>query len=338
MVPKITYRWVLGLMSSVMLLAIILSACQLPASQTPTVTSDQVEQQTQGAQTLEADLTSEAELAVPATQTAAALGPTQTQPATATQAEAKPPTFTPTEPSAAESTPTAEPSTATAIPATATPTTAAPTATPTLAVATLSAISDTNCRQGPGGNYIWISGLLAGKTAAVFGKDSSETWWYIERPGGKVDEYCWVWGDTTQVDIDVDLLPVIPPYPPQLDPAVSQWYFTIDAVNIHTCTVPTAFIMLDNLGQTTFQSARVETRNVSTNKVLDDTSSNAPFTSSDRDCFGGFSAFPPGEFAYVLGGLSSSLTGDMIVANVTLCKDDNLKGPCYYDSVTFVMP
>lgn len=342
MLPQKNKRWFISLVAAVLLLALTLSACQLPASQTPTVTLSQEEMLTQGAETVVAELTLQAELAIPATQTAAAEGPAATAAGpTPTSVEAKPPTLTPTTaaPAAtAAATATAVPATQTSAPPTATPTSPEPTATPTLAVATLTALRDTNCRQGPGGNYEWISGLRSGRTAAVFGQDSSGTWWYIQRPAGKPDEYCWVWGETTEIDVEADVLPVVPPYPPQLSPATSQWYYTIDAVNIHNCGVPTAFLMVQNSGFTTLASSRVEIRNVSTGEILDDAISNTPYTSLDRDCDGGFAVLPPNQTGYVRGQMGGVLSGDVLVANVTLCKGANLTEPCYFATITFVMP
>ncbi|MFN2197705.1 MAG: hypothetical protein ACK2UW_16415 [Anaerolineales bacterium] len=335
-------RWIISLAAAVLLLALTLSACQLPASDTPTETVSEQEMLTQGAETVAVELTMQAELAIPATQTASAGGSAATSAGPSpTSVEAKPPTLTPTVPApaaTAAATDTPVPATATTAPPTASPTPPEPTATPTLAVATLTALRDTNCRQGPGGNFTWISGLRAGKTAAVFGQDSSGTWWYIQRPAGKADEYCWVWGETTEVDVDADLLPVVPPYPPQLSPVTSQWYYTIDAVNVHNCGVPTAFLMIQNSGFTTLASSRVEIRNASTGDILDDTISNTPYTSLDRDCEGGFAVLPPDQTGFVRGRLGGVLSGDVLVANVSLCKEANLTGPCYFSSVTFVMP
>lgn len=342
-----------ALIAGFLLLALILSACQMPASESPTPTPGEPEAQTQAAQTQAAELTLQAELAVPATQTAAAGGQTQ-----APDQPDKPPTFTPTQagpaaPSATAqpavtSTPTTPPAatatqappqaTATQVPSTATTTPATPTATPTLAVDTITAVTDTNCRQGPGGSYEVISGLRAGRTSEVYGRDTGGNWWFIHRPGGKANEYCWVWADTTEVSGDEDALPVIPPYPAQLSPAASQWYFNVAAVNIHNCTVPTAFIMVQNAGFVAFESARVEIFNVSSQQVLDDNISNQPFVSQDRDCSGGFDVLSQDVVAYVRGGLSGALSGELIAANVTLCREDNLGGTCYFESVSLIIP
>jgi hypothetical protein len=327
---------------TLIVLVFVLTACQMPASQ-PAPTEDTSPLLTQGALTVEADLTTQADMALPALQTQAALAPSPTSPkpvvptTTPTQQGLPGPTQPPMEATAtqapAEVTATQVPPTATV-----TATSAIPTATPTLVVALLTAEIDTNCRQGPGASFEIISGLRAGKTAEVYGRDASDEWYFIQRPGGKADEYCWVWSDTTTVAGDDDVLPVIPPYPVQLNPVSLQWYFTIGAVNIHTCNVPTVFVMLQNTGFTQFESAQVNTWDATTGTALGSYFSNAPFTSFDKDCTGGFNVFPQNEMAFVRGPLANNLSGHLISASVTLCKEENLSGKCYFEAITFTMP
>lgn len=325
--------WTLAVL---IIFSMLVSACQLPASETPTPVSEEA-LLTQGAETVAADLTSQAVLAIPATQTQVAAGPTATGGLpSATSQPPQPPTST--QPPQATATQAPPQASATTAPPTATDTPLTPTATATLAVATITAEIDTNCRQGPWGSTEVISGLRAGKTAAVFGKDATETWWYIQRPGGKVNEYCWVWGDTTQVDVDPDLLPVIPPIPVQLSPASSQWYYSVAGVNIHPCNVPMAFIGVHNAGFKSFQSARVTSYDATTGLMLDDSSSNSPFTSSDRDCGGGFNVLSQNVSGYVRSPLTTGLTGHMIGVGVTLCEQPNLGGKCFYEMFAFTAP
>lgn len=345
-------RWNRGLIFVLLLFALSLSACQMPASESPTPTPGEAEAQTQAAQTMVAELTLQAEMAIPATQTVAAGQPTQAPVEPGPDQPEKPPTFTPTSPAVEEPAATAtqppaeEPSatpapptaTATEAPPTATATPSEPTPTPTLAVDTITAVIDTNCRQGPGGNFQVISGLRAGRTAEVYGRDFAGNWWFIQRPGGKANEYCWVWAETTEVSGDDEALPVIPPYPAQLSPAASQWYFNLLAVNIHNCAVPTAFIMVQNTGFVEFESARVEIFNISTQQLLDDNVSNQPFVSSDRDCSGGFDVLSQNVTGFVRGQLSGGLSGEVIAASVTLCREENLEGTCYFDTVSLVVP
>lgn len=125
--------------------------------------------------------------------------------------------------------PTTPPPTATEIPATVTPfptptatsTPAGPTNTP-LPTATLIADlsseaviwadANTNCRLGPSRVYKVDGYLLVNDESTVYGRDDDEEWWYIANPT-KDDKYCWVWDETTNVEGNVDSLPVITPSP-----------------------------------------------------------------------------------------------------------------------------
>jgi hypothetical protein len=44
--------------------------------------------------------------------------------------------------------------------------------------------------------------------STVHGRDDDENWWYIANPTND-DKYCWVWTKTTNVEGEVDSLPVI---------------------------------------------------------------------------------------------------------------------------------
>lgn len=102
-----------------------------------------------------------------------------------------------------------------------------PTATPTPAGPMITAISDTNCRRGPGGGYsLQNGGLHPGDRVPVKGRISTSTWWLIQDPDD-ASKTCWVWSQTTSVEGDVNSIPVIalPPTPkPTAEPT-----FTVDA-------------------------------------------------------------------------------------------------------------
>ena len=81
--------------------------------------------------------------------------------------------------------------------------------------ASISVSLDTNCRKGPSGDYQKLGYLLPGQTAAVIGRNSTSTWWYIENPK-KPGQYCWVWGEYATLHGDISALPVTTPPPPPL--------------------------------------------------------------------------------------------------------------------------
>lgn len=71
--------------------------------------------------------------------------------------------------------------------ATFTPTT---TMTPTPA-AQVFMTGDTNCREGPGTHYGFVTLLKAGQTAEVVGRDRSGYYWVVNNPNG--EGRCWIW-------------------------------------------------------------------------------------------------------------------------------------------------
>jgi len=81
--------------------------------------------------------------------------------------------------------------------------------------ASISVSLDTNCRKGPSGDYQKLGYLLPGQTAAVIGRNSTSTWWYIENPK-KPGQYCWVWGEYATLHGDISALPVTTPPPPPI--------------------------------------------------------------------------------------------------------------------------
>lgn len=71
----------------------------------------------------------------------------------------------------------------------------------------ISAIYDTNCRQGPDENFDVVGGLRVGETSKVYGMLPYGAWWYIENPGKTDPKYCWVWGETTKVEGSTEAVP-----------------------------------------------------------------------------------------------------------------------------------
>jgi hypothetical protein len=86
------------------------------------------------------------------------------------------------------------------------------TLTPESTLPTISASVNTNCRYGPDRVFPVLGYLLTDQTSEVHGKDPYGYWWYIENPE-KPGEYCWVWGETTQVEGDTSDVPIKEPPP-----------------------------------------------------------------------------------------------------------------------------
>jgi hypothetical protein len=83
-----------------------------------------------------------------------------------------------------------------------------PTVAQTAAHPEIVANANTNCRQGPGTNYLVDGYLMAGASSEVYGRTTNYGWWYIKNPTAK-SEYCWVWGGSTEVDGEVSTVPVV---------------------------------------------------------------------------------------------------------------------------------
>lgn len=102
----------------------------------------------------------------------------------------------------------------------------------------ISAIYDTNCRQGPDENFEIVGALRVGDTSEVFGMLPYGAWWYIKNPGKDSPAYCWVWGETTKVDGSTASVEEIsaPPTPYLSKPKVSA-SVSISPATSSTCPV-----------------------------------------------------------------------------------------------------
>jgi|WetSurMetagenome_2_1015567.scaffolds.fasta_scaffold35902_3 hypothetical protein len=69
---------------------------------------------------------------------------------------------------------------------------------------------NTNCRLGPGSTYDVVAFLLVGDYVKVYGRNSNNTWWYIQNPDN-LAKYCWVWTQSTVVEGNMSIIPVVTP-------------------------------------------------------------------------------------------------------------------------------
>jgi hypothetical protein len=167
-------------------LALLLAACS-QGGQTPSG------RQTQDALYTAAAVTIQAQLAGPA-----AVAPSETSAPVATSVVSALP---PAAPTGAMTTPS---------PSVISPQPPAPQASPTPAVVLIRARVDTNCRAGPSADFEAVGYLVTDQTARVLGRDSASQWWYIEL-SERLGQFCWVWGETTELEGDLSRLPVITP-------------------------------------------------------------------------------------------------------------------------------
>ena len=167
------------LTTSLLLLTIILTSCNLPDN----VTSPQTEEP---AATFTAMRPATATVDVFGTQTQAAiLMPTETPTLTVTA--------TATEPAEPSETPTPEPILA-------------------------EVVSETNCRTGPAGNYDLIATYQVGKTLEIVAKDLGAGYWFVRNPE-TTEEQCYLLAQNIKISGDPTALPqYTPPSSPTAAP------------------------------------------------------------------------------------------------------------------------
>lgn len=211
----------------------------------------------------------------------------------------------------------------------------AQTNTPLSGSPSISASVETNCRVGPGPEYPRVGYLLPGQTSTVVGRNSDNSWWFIENPR-RPGEYCWIWGQTTTVSGNITGLPVITPPPPPTLATTFQVYFYwfID------CGEPTAIFAVTNTGGEALRSAYLTIKS----RLLDVTLygpdlDNSPFMNSPNNCPSGFQDLAPGETKYLGGEVGFGLaSGDKLRATIAICTGYDGSGVCQETVVDFTYP
>ncbi|MDD2922081.1 MAG: hypothetical protein PHQ36_07320, partial [Anaerolineales bacterium] len=172
------------------------------------------------------------------------------------------PTWTPTPTITFTPTLTSEPQTLAAVfTETVTPTLAfTPTATdtPTVPLPEISVSVNTNCRSGPGKVYEIEGALLVGKSAPIYGVDSTGQYWYIRNPDPGA-EYCWLSGKYATVEGATSLVPVMTP-PPTATATVTPLPvpdFRASYSNTDGCGNWWLELLLYNSGKAVFKSVAV---------------------------------------------------------------------------------
>jgi hypothetical protein len=194
---------------------------------------------------------------------------------------------------------------------------------------TIVASVDTNCRQGPAPEYPRTGFLLKGQQSNVVGRNDTNTWWYIEDPK-KPGEYCWVWGQTTQVTGETASLQVITPPPP---PALNA-DFTAFFAGINFCGGnPAAIFGIQNTGGAEFVSLQLTIQDFDLGGFVHQSNQNLPFFNSQGGCPQGNRTLAPGDLKYVGGILDNSVnTGDDASARIVLC---TATGDCVQTVINF---
>jgi SH3 domain-containing protein len=91
-----------------------------------------------------------------------------------------------------------------------TPTSASPVPpTPTFSRPILYINQNANCREGPGNNYKVVTSFTAGTSVDMLAKDSADSYWVIQIPGGT--DTCWVAAEFASPGGDYQGLPEVTP-------------------------------------------------------------------------------------------------------------------------------
>jgi len=293
-----------------LLLAVLLTGCNLPGNAGPTAVSQEV-MATYVAETVQAQVI-------------------QTQLAVSTPLPSDTPALpTDTLTAVVEDTPAPQEPSATATEA----------ATATLGVPLINAEQDTRCRQGPSTVYNVVGFLLTTEQSTVQGKDSGGEWWYIENPK-KPGAYCWVWGGSTRVVGDTGSLPIItPPSTPTFTATVGPT-FTLSFDNVHACSgTPAAIFKVKNNSSNALESLNLKIEDLTSSSTLyAAATSNAPFMGTSSECPPGGDALPAGKTYFVGGEIGSGNSGHTARATVKLCTEDDLDGACETKTVQFTIP
>ena len=200
----------------------------------------------------------------------------------------------------------------------------------TSSIPLLSVTVDTNCRVGPGKIYDYLGGLYIGQMAEVYGKDSSNNYWYIrlpENPG----IFCWVTGQYATLVGNTALLPVFTP-PPTPTPVPS---FAMAYVSLDSCVGWWVELRLKNSGPVAFKSMTISVKDINTGTTLTDFENG--FTNMDGCLASGTApSLDPGD-TYTISSPQFGYNPDnhKMRATVTLCTLINQGGQCITNTITF---
>lgn len=162
------------------------------------------------------------------------ISPTETPPASETPPHTPTETATPTETPSPSSTPTPTQSPT----ETQTPTPEIPSATPGILRAKV--LEKANCRYGPGGAYLYKYGLVAESNLQVIGRNSTDTWLFIQAIGG--NNPCWVNAKSMQPRGELAYIPVIDPLDVKLP--MSPYYGPLTNVSAQRDKTNTAKVVV----------------------------------------------------------------------------------------------
>jgi hypothetical protein len=194
----------------------------------------------------------------------------------------------------------------------------------------LSVTVDTNCRVGPGKLYDYLGGLYVGQMAEIYGKNSSNNYWYIRLPENP-NIFCWVTGQYATLVGNTALLPVFTP-PPTPTPVPG---FVMAYVGLDSCVGWWVELRLKNTGFVAFKSMSISVKDLDTGTTLTDIENG--FTDLGG-CMSSstIASLDPGNI-YTISSPAFIYNPDnhKMRATVTLCTLINQGGQCISNTINF---
>ncbi len=197
--------------------------------------------------------------------------------------------------------------------------------TPTPQVAMIYSSANTNCREGQGTEFAWLTSLTTGDEAEAVGVDTSGEYWYIRRPD-QPNSFCWLWGKYATPSGPYQSLPVYTQVP---TPTPGFDYKATFISLIGPCGGNWATMYrIDNIGAFTLESWKTS--------ATDHTGGSNPL-STEQDQFYEYSGcaqinqqvdLTPGESYYLLQIFDNNPSGHDITTNIKICTKNGLAGEC----------
>lgn len=312
----------INLLRCAILLPLLLTSCYIVPTALPPAGPGAAA--TYAAKTLEAQAPAK-------TQTAEQLSIQAQQTADRLTRQAPLPTFTP-----APTRPTATPMPTNTVPGllfSATPTPEESPLPPTSAgIASLIALTATNCRSGPGKLYPVVGYLSVDQVAIVYGRNEDSTWWYIANPD-KPGEYCWVNAETTEISGDIAGVPVVlvPTLVPVLD-------FEAGFAGIKKCGNSEYLIFrVTNTGTETLVDAVIQIVTIQNGKTIFGPETVViPNMSSAKDCPTGVNTIEGNERGFLaITRREAMKDGIPLRAIIEMCKAEGDEPVCLIKKVEF---
>lgn len=215
------------------------------------------------------------------------------------------------------------------------PPTQEPSPTPTQAPR-ISVSENTNCRSGPGSEYLFQGVLAVGEYAEILARNQDGDYWYVT--GSSLPtEGCWLWGEFAQVEGSFDVLPVYTPAPSP----TPQVGFNVYLKGFESCG-STYYVVfaIKNVGGERFWSGYVEVQDFATRDTLYYAKERHPFADTVTPVCppGHGNELWPGETRYIHAPISPVIPGSTTIGIITLCTADHAGGTCVTEYSYFDLP